>query len=200
MPGGPNFIVRSFSSPGVYAWETWLIVEIESVKGRLNKSRSNLDLSSAVRLTEPLLLGFDPTDKSAVSELALESANGAKCKSLGQRPRYKPVRLVSAEGAQSAPLTPVISRFQRFNSFSCDYPGRRPGLLHFAPSALSSGVLTQPLNAWATEKSFKLGHVPQAVFFCINPINAPAAAKIAPITIIEEPMNVCFAPAKPPLN
>src|SRR6266536_1424396 len=50
-----------------------------------------------------------------------------------------------------APLVRAISRFQRLNPFSRDYPGRCPGLLHFAPSALRSRLLTQPLKPGVNE-------------------------------------------------
>jgi hypothetical protein len=77
------------------------------------------------------------------------NAKGAKCESLGHRPRETVERVFSAEGAKcDCPriITAIferhvpISRVQRFQEFMNLYLGRCPRLLHFTPLALRPGL------------------------------------------------------------
>jgi hypothetical protein len=78
--------------------------------------------------------------------LKFGSAKGAKCKSLGQRPRYQARITTSAVGAKLHKIpTLYIPLLQSSTLIRRATLGRCPRLLHFAPLALANRLAIQSL-------------------------------------------------------
>ncbi len=82
------------------------------------------------------------------------SAKGAKCKSLGHRPRWNSCNSLRALKVRITTRPwcfrcHSISRFQRSQQVTTRYLGRCPGLLHCAPLAL--GIWVLPISTCANK-------------------------------------------------
>jgi hypothetical protein len=93
----------------------------------------------------------------------LQSAKGAQCKSLGQRPRLTAEKLISAEGAELFGHE-VCYALSALGLIELSNPGRCPGLSHFAPLAqrFKTGSMSHTFEKYFLCKALRQSREPSA--------------------------------------